>query len=163
MLVTENTQKHDDAVNKLKVLEGDLERVYERLTNAQNKVDRLEDEAKQVNTDLKDLETKDEEASQREMSMEDQARYLDSQHKETEQRADQAERMAARLERLRDTIIGTFSSYWPPLSPFFEFFSHEQAKTECDWVVMSSVFVASQSSCFFHCSREQILLVENRF
>ena len=27
---------------------------------------------------------------------------------------------------------------------------------------MSSVFVASQSSCFFLCSREQIRLVENR-
>ncbi len=41
-------------------------------------------------------------------------------------------------------------------------FSREQAKSECDWVVMSSVFVASQSSCFFVCSREQIRLVENR-
>ncbi len=40
--------------------------------------------------------------------------------------------------------------------------SHEQAKSECDWLVMSSVFVASQSSCFFLCLREQILLVENR-
>ncbi len=40
--------------------------------------------------------------------------------------------------------------------------SREQAKSECDWVVMSSVFVASQSSCFFLCSREQIRLVENR-
>ena len=29
-------------------------------------------------------------------------------------------------------------------------------------VVMSSVFVTSQSSCFFLCSREQIRLVENR-
>ena len=28
-------------------------------------------------------------------------------------------------------------------------FSREQAKSECDWVAMSSVFVASQSSCFF--------------
>ena len=107
MLVTENTQKYDDALNKFKVLEGDLERAYERLTNAQAKVDRLEDEAKQVNTDLKDLETRDEEASQREMSLEDQVRYLDVQVKETDQRADQAERMAARLERLRDTINGT--------------------------------------------------------
>ena len=42
------------------------------------------------------------------------------------------------------------------------FFSREQAKSECDWMVMSSVFVASQSSCFFLCSREQIRLVENR-
>ena len=50
------------------------------------------------------------------------------------------------------------------LSPFFtwRFFSHEQAKSECDWVVMSSVFVASQSSCFFLCSREHICLVENK-
>ena len=38
----------------------------------------------------------------------------------------------------------------------------EQAKSECDWAVMSSVFVASQSSCFFLCSREQIRQVENR-
>ncbi len=29
--------------------------------------------------------------------------------------------------------------------------SCEQAKSECDWLVMSSVFVASQSSCFFLC------------
>ena len=44
----------------------------------------------------------------------------------------------------------------------WRFFSHEQAKSERDWLVMSSVFVASQSSCFFLCSREQIRLVENR-
>ena len=37
-----------------------------------------------------------------------------------------------------------------------------QAKSECDWLVMSSVFVTSQSSCFFLCSREQIRQVENR-
>ena len=108
MLVTENTQKYDDAVNKFKVLEADLERVYDRFTNAQQKVEHLECEAKQVNTDLKDLETKDEEASQRELSLEDQVRYLDHQHKETEQRADHAERMVAKQERLRDTINGTF-------------------------------------------------------
>ena len=49
-------------------------------------------------------------------------------------------------------------------SPFstWRFFSREQTKSECDWLVMSSVFVASQSSCFFLCSREQIRLVENR-
>ena len=40
--------------------------------------------------------------------------------------------------------------------------SREQAKSECDWLVMTSVFVASQSSCFFVCSREQIRQVENR-
>ena len=40
-------------------------------------------------------------------------------------------------------------------------FSREQAKSECDWVVMLSVIVASQPSCFFLCSREQIRLVEN--
>ncbi len=40
--------------------------------------------------------------------------------------------------------------------------SREQAKSECDWLVMSSVFVASQSGCFFLCSREQIRQVENR-
>ena len=50
------------------------------------------------------------------------------------------------------------------LSPFLhgDFFSHEQARSDCDWVVMSSVFFDSQSSCFFHFSREQIRLVENR-
>jgi hypothetical protein len=39
----------------------------------------------------------------------------------------------------------------------WRFFSREQAKSECDLAVMSSVFVASQSS-----SREWIRLVENR-
>ena len=50
------------------------------------------------------------------------------------------------------------------LSPFstWQFFSREQAKSECDCLVMSSVLVASQSRCFFLCSREQIRLVENR-
>jgi hypothetical protein len=48
------------------------------------------------------------------------------------------------------------------MSPCNDFFSREQAKSDCDWVVMSSVFVASQSSCLFLCSREQIRLVENR-
>jgi hypothetical protein len=37
------------------------------------------------------------------------------------------------------------------------FFSREQAKSECDWVLMSSVSVASQSDSVFLCSREQIL------
>ena len=70
--------------------------------------------------------------------------------------------------------------------PLGDFFSRERAKSECDWLVMSSVFVssqssclamakgecdwlvmplvfvASQSSCFFLRSREQIRLVENR-
>ncbi len=46
--------------------------------------------------------------------------------------------------------------------PLGDFFAREQAKSECNWVVMSSVFVASQSSCFFLCSREQIRLVDNR-
>ena len=64
----------------------------------------------------------------------------------------------------------------PPLSPeqlievcvaykarfsLSDVFSREQAKNECVLVVMSSVFVASQSSCIFLCSREQIRLVEN--
>ena len=40
--------------------------------------------------------------------------------------------------------------------------SREQAKSECDWLVMTSVFLASQSSCFFLCLREQIRQVENR-
>ena len=50
------------------------------------------------------------------------------------------------------------------LSPFstWRICSREQAKSECDWLVMSSVFVASQSSCFFLCSREQIRQVENQ-
>ena len=46
--------------------------------------------------------------------------------------------------------------------PHGNFFSREQAKSECDWLVMSSVFLAGQSSCFFLCSREQIRQVENR-
>ena len=51
------------------------------------------------------------------------------------------------------------------LEPLFHLaiFSREQAKSQCDWVVMSSVFVASQSNCFFLCSHEQIRLVENSF
>jgi hypothetical protein len=36
------------------------------------------------------------------------------------------------------------------------FFSREKAKSERDWLVMSSVFVDSQSGCFFICPREQI-------
>ena len=46
------------------------------------------------------------------------------------------------------------------LKPVFHLaiFSREQAKRECGWVVMSSVFVASQSSCFFPRSRNQIRL-----
>jgi hypothetical protein len=59
-----------------------------------------------------------------------------------------------------------FKFYWKPR--FFasanEYicFSREQAKSGCDWVVMLSVFVASQSSCFLLRSHEQTLLVEIR-
>jgi hypothetical protein len=47
-------------------------------------------------------------------------------------------------------------------SAFFYFSkgSLEQAETECDWLVMSSVFVASQSGCLSLCAREQTRLVE---
>ncbi len=46
-----------------------------------------------------------------------------------------------------------FSCYCILVKPVFHlaFFPREQAKSECDWVVMSPVFVASQSSW-----REQI-------
>jgi hypothetical protein len=45
-----------------------------------------------------------------------------------------------------------------------DFFSREQAKSECDWMVMSSVFVTNQSNYLFPCSRanspsgQQVLL-----
>ena len=42
-------------------------------------------------------------------------------------------------------------------------FSREQVKSECDWRVMTSVFVVSQSSCFFLCLCEQIRLLANVF
>ena len=35
-----------------------------------------------------------------------------------------------------------------PFSTLLNFFWREKAKSECDWVVMTSVFVASQSHCF---------------
>jgi hypothetical protein len=46
-----------------------------------------------------------------------------------------------------------------PLGDFFP----RDAKSECDWLAMSSVLVASQSRCFFLCAREQILPMENSF
>ena len=60
---------------------------------------------------------------------------------------------SAGMSRLRSTIravhiravliraVGRFSTW--------RICSREQAKNECDWLVMSSVFVANQSSCFF--------------
>ncbi len=67
---------------------------------------------------------------------------------------------AMRVERDFDTHV----TPWPLVSrkkataiknglkPVFpRFFSREQAKSECDWVMMSSVFVAIQSSCFLLC------------
>ncbi|WP_395239314.1 tropomyosin, partial [Salmonella sp. s54412] len=107
VMVTENTMKYDDAVNKFRVLESDLERTYERLTGATSKVDGLENEASQVNTNLKNLESRDEEASERETSMEEQMKFLAAQLKDTVQRAEAAERDGGKLERLRDTIVGS--------------------------------------------------------
>ncbi len=43
--------------------------------------------------------------------------------------------------------------------PLGDFFSREKAKSECDWVVMSSVFVASQSGCL---SYESVILHRKR-
>ena len=48
------------------------------------------------------------------------------------------------------------------LKPVFHLVNLFARTSECDWLMMTSVFVASQSSCFFLCSREQIRLVENR-
>ncbi len=42
-----------------------------------------------------------------------------------------------------------------PVFPLGEFVPANNKK-QLDWLVMTSVFVASQSSCFFLCSREQI-------
>ncbi len=59
---------------------------------------------------------------------------------------------AAIWGRLFKAVLSRFSTW--------RICSREQAKSECDWLVMSSVFVTSQSSCFFLCSREQIRQVE---
>jgi uroporphyrinogen-III synthase len=61
-------------------------------------------------------------------------------------------------------LKSNFASLTRLLSPFstWRFFSREQEKGECDWLMMTSLFVVSQSSCFFLCSREQICLVESR-
>ena len=45
--------------------------------------------------------------------------------------------------------------------PLGDFFRANKQNSECDWLVMSSVFVASQSHSFFACSREKIRPVEN--
>jgi hypothetical protein len=42
-----------------------------------------------------------------------------------------------------------------------DLFSRQQPESEYDWLVMTSVFVASQSSGFFLCWREKIRPVEN--
>jgi hypothetical protein len=46
--------------------------------------------------------------------------------------------------------------------PFGDFFSREQAISECDWVVMSSMFVAQPIKLLFSLFHELIRLVENR-
>jgi hypothetical protein len=47
------------------------------------------------------------------------------------------------------------------LSPFFtlRFFSRKQAKSECDWLVMCLVFVASQKSMLFFSVRAKLQLI----
>jgi hypothetical protein len=52
---------------------------------------------------------------------------------------------------LKVNARATLSKVMATLSRFstWRFFSRERAKSECDWVVMSSVSIASQSSCFF--------------
>ncbi len=73
-------------------------------------------------------------------------------------------RIAAFFTTIKRVVTVTCELCMAILSRFstWRFFSREKAKRDCDWVVMSSVFVASQSSCFFLCSREQIRQVENR-
>ncbi len=61
-------------------------------------------------------------------------------------------RASSNMPRVREDVKPVFH---------LAIFSREQAKSECDWLVMSSVVVASQSCCFFLCSREQIPLMEN--
>ena len=60
-----------------------------------------------------------------------------------------------------------FCDEWKSLNSYKAYFYlaiffGRTSKSECYWVVMSSVFVTSQSSFFFLCSREQIRLSENR-
>ena len=58
--------------------------------------------------------------------------------------------------------LAHWSAFLKPVFQLAIFFSREQTKSESDWVMMSAVFVTSQSSCFFLCSRQQIRLVDNR-
>ncbi len=57
-----------------------------------------------------------------------------------------------------------FAKWKTGLKPIFHLANlfAKQAKGEYDWLVISLLLVASQSSCIFLCSREQIRLVENR-
>jgi hypothetical protein len=63
---------------------------------------------------------------------------------------------------VRGCVIPWHGTCTRVLVPFFIWrFFRANKESECDWLVMTSVLVASQSGRFFLCSREQIRPVEN--
>jgi hypothetical protein len=56
------------------------------------------------------------------------------------------------VEHLHD--VGFVSTGLQAGFPLGHFYSREHAESECDWMLMSSVFVTSESNCVFLCSRE---------
>ncbi|KRY29330.1 Tropomyosin, partial [Trichinella spiralis] len=91
-------------LEKLAMVEADLERAEERAEAGENKIVELEEELRVVGNNLKSLEVSEEKALQREDSYEEHIRQLSQRLKEAETRAEFAERSVQKLQKEVDRL-----------------------------------------------------------
>merc|ERR1711920_1206710 len=103
--LTENTMR----LQKLAMVEADLERAEERAETGESKIVELEEELRVVGNNLKSLEVSEEKANQREESYKEQIKTLTTKLKQAEARAEFAERSVQKLQkefdRLEDELV----------------------------------------------------------
>ncbi|CAF1052018.1 unnamed protein product [Rotaria sordida] len=104
-----------EVARKLKVREGELERLDDRAQRFEDKIAQYEQDVKHLHYELRSKEVFLTKAIQREESYEEQIRDLTTRLKEAEQRADLAERTMAKLQkevdRLEDELLAEREKY----------------------------------------------------
>ncbi|WP_395239269.1 MULTISPECIES: tropomyosin [unclassified Salmonella] len=95
---------------KLQVLEGDLEKVYQRLDAALAKENNNIDTIERNGEEMRDLESREDDAAEREVEAEEKLRFLEDQFKEVVSTAENAERDVVRNENIVTSVMNDLSN-----------------------------------------------------
>merc|ERR1711886_9178 len=100
-----SNQKFEDAGRKLKVVEGDLERVYERAEEFETKTRDLETQLRDMESKVKETETITVKNADEEEKFENKITKLQDEFKQADTRAEFAERSVDKLESTIDGLL----------------------------------------------------------